>query len=342
MTLDHPPDYLRNLVRELCALPHETEWIEFKHNRADPQEIGEYISALAKAAALCGKHHAYLVWGIEDGTHAVVGTTFSPRAARVGNEELENWLLRMLSPRIHFRFFEVDVDDQPVVLLEIEPAFSNPVRFQSQEFIRVGSCKKKLKDFPEKERALWRIFDRTPFEDGIAAERVTGEDVLKLLDYPAYFDLMNIPLPEHRNGILHALADDELIRPTDAGGWHITNLGAILFARRLSDFRTLRRKALRIIHYRGNSRIETIKEHLVDTGYASGFEGLIDRINSLLPSNEVIQQALRKTVPIFPELAVRELVANALIIRIFSSPAPARWSRYSMTVWKSAIPESLL
>lgn len=317
MTAEHSADYLANLVRELCALPQETEWVEFKENRAEPKDIGEYISALANAAALCGRPHAYLVWGIEDGTHAVVGTTFSPRAARVGNEELENWLLRLLSPRIHFRFFEGDVEVRSVVLLEIEPAFCHPVRFQSQEFIRVGSYKKNLKDFPEKERALWRIFDRTPFEDGIAVERVTDEDVLKLLDYPAYFNLLDIPLPETRDGILRALADDELIRTADAGGWHITNLGAVLFARRLSDFRTLRRKAMRIIHYRGNSRVETIKEHLVDTGYASGFEGLIEHINSLLPSNEVIQQALRKTVPMFPELAVRELVANALIHQDF-------------------------
>lgn len=45
-------------------------------------------------------------------------------------------------------------------------------------------------------------------------------------------------------------------------------------------------------------------------GYASGFEGLIGFINGLLPSNEVIEQALRKTVPMYPEPAVRELVVK--------------------------------
>ena len=313
MAIDYPDDYLAGLIRELCMLPRETEWVEFKQSCAAPQEIGEYISALANAAALCGKPSAYLVWGIEDSTHAIVGTTFSPHKTRMGNEELESWLLRLLSPRINFRFFEMAMDGRLVVLLEVERAFCHPVRFQSQEFIRVGSYKKKLKDFPEKERALWRIFDQMPFEEGVAAERVTNEDVLRLLDYPAYFDLMNIPLPESRDGILHALANDDLIRAADAGGWNITNLGALSFARRLSDFRTLRRKAMRIILYRGNSRIETIKEQMIDKGYASGFEALIDSINSLLPSNEVIQQALRKTVPMYPELAVRELVVNALI-----------------------------
>lgn len=40
--------------------------------------------------------------------------------------------------------------------------------------------------------------------------------------------------------------------------------------------------------------------------YASRFEGLISFIMALVPSNEVIEQALRKTVPMYPGLAVRE------------------------------------
>ncbi|MBU5611621.1 ATP-binding protein [Geomonas azotofigens] len=313
MTTDRRPEYLVSLAQELRKLPRETEWIEFKVNNDDPQMIGEYISALANSAALCGKALAYLVWGIEDGTHEVTGTSFVPATSKVGNEELENWLLRLLAPKIHFRFYDVSIDDKTVVVLEIERAFRHPVQFQGNEFIRIGSYKKRLKEYPEKERALWRIFDHTPFEDGIAVERVSSEDVLRLLDYPSYFDLMKRPLPEARDGILNALADEELIVKAEAGGWNINNLGAILFAKRLSDFRSLKRKAMRVIIYRGNSRVETIKEQTGGKGYASGFEGLIDYINGLLPSNEVIEQALRKSVPMYPELAVRELVANALI-----------------------------
>ena len=317
MNNDRPAEYLVSLVRELCKLPQETEWVEFKVNDADPKEIGEQMSALANSAALVGKAFAYLVWGVANIDRAIVGTSFAPRRAKMGNEELENWLLRLLSPKINFRFFEVVVDGQPVALLEIGRAIRHPVQFQGQEFIRVGSYKKKLKDFPEKERELWRIFDRTPFEDGVAAERVRDDQVLRLLDYPGYFDLLKRPLPENRDGILKALADDNLIRTCEAGGWNITNLGAILFAKGLEDFQSLRRKAIRVIQYRGTSRIETLKEQVGAKGYAPGFEVLIGFVNGLLPSNEVISQALRKTVPIFPELAVRELVANALIHQDF-------------------------
>ena len=59
----------------------------------------------------------------------------------------------------------------------------------------MGSYKKKLKDHPEKERALWRIFDQTPFEEGVALERATGDDVVRLLDCQAYFDLLKLPQP---------------------------------------------------------------------------------------------------------------------------------------------------
>lgn len=317
MSIDRPEYDLLSILTELRKLPSETEWAEFKHNNADPDEIGEYLSALANAAALTGKVHAWLVWGVNNDTHEIIGTTFNPASAQVGNEQLENWLLRLLFPKINFRFYMLLAEGKPVVLLEIGAAFRHPVQFRGVEYIRIGSYKKKLKDFPEKERELWRVFDHTPFEKEIAAEQVTSDEVLKWLDYPSYFDLLTLPLPVGRDGVLAALAADQIIEQGKGGRWNITNLGAILFARRLADFRTLQRKAVRVILYKGDARIETIREQEGLKGYASGFEGLIGFIMNLLPSNEVIGQALRKTVPMFPELAIRELVANALIHQDF-------------------------
>ena len=317
MSIDRPESDLLGILTELRKLPHETEWVEFKHNNAEPDEIGEYLSSLANAAALTGKVHAWLVWGVNNNTHEIVGTTFNPATTKVGNEELESWLLRLLSPKINFRFYALQAVDKPVVLLEIGAAFRHPVQFKGAEFIRIGSYKKKLKDFPEKERELWRVFDSIPFEKEIAAESVVAEEVLKLLDYPAYFDLLSLPLPEGRDGILAALAADDMIARGKGGKWNITNLGAVLFAKRLADFRALTRKAVRVVLYKGESRVETVREQEGGKGYAAGFEGLIGFVTNLLPSNEVIGQALRKQVPMFPELAIRELVANAIIHQDF-------------------------
>ena len=317
MNAERSVDFLINLVRELCALPQENEWVEFKENKAGSQQVGEYISALANAAAYCGKAFAYLIWGVRDTNHEIVGTSFDPSVDKVGNEELESWLLRLLEPKIDFRFFKVTIDSKPVVVLKIERAVRQPVSFHGQEFIRVGSYKKKLRDAPEKERALWRTFDQIPFEDGTAIHHVSDDGVLQLLDYPAYFDLLEQPLPANRNGILSALKADRLIFRNDAGGWNITNLGAILFAKWLGNCRALSRKAVRVIHYGGHDRTETLREQEGVKGYACGFKGIIEFINGLLPSNEIIGQALRRSIPMFPELAVRELVANALIHQDF-------------------------
>ena len=278
---------------------------------------------MANSAAYAGKVHAYLLWGVEDQNHDIVGTDFRPLQAKIGNEELESWLLRLINPKVNFRFFEIEIEEKCVVMLEVGAAFRHPVQFKNIEFIRVGSYKKKLKDFPEKERELWRLFDRKPFEKEIAAEHVSSDEVLKLLDYPAYFDLLQLSLPESREGILKALQADDLIDKGNAGKWDITNMGAILFARRLSDFTRLKHKAARVILYRGETKLETVREQEGGRGYACGFEGLIGFVQNLLPSNEVMGQALRKTVPMFPELAVRELIANAIIHQDFHTSGTA-------------------
>lgn len=317
MSAERSLDYLTSLVAELRKLPRENEWVEFKVDNADPREIGEYLSALANAAALYGKSASYLVWGIQDGTHELVGTAFDPLSHKVGGEELENWLLHQLAPRIDFRFYAFQVEDKRIALLEIGPTFRHPVAFQGTEFIRVGSYKKKLKDYPEKERALWRVLDTTPFERLIAMEDQSADEVVKLLNYPSYFELLGLPLPDSLGGILKSLSDEGMVLKADSGRYGITNLGAVLFARKLDSFRHLARKAVRVIVYRGHGKLNTHQEQMLSEGYAAEFEGLIAYIHSLVPPTEVMGQALRKSVPMYPVLAVRELVANALIHQDF-------------------------
>ncbi len=118
-----PSDFER-LLRSLVSLPHEAEWVEFKHNNSAPVEIGEYLSALANSAALHGKPRGYLAWGVEDGGRALVGTSFRPRATKIGNEELENWLAHQLRPPIHFLIHESEIEGRRFVMFEVPPAFA--------------------------------------------------------------------------------------------------------------------------------------------------------------------------------------------------------------------------
>ena len=255
---------------------------------------------------------------MKDGTHELVGTDFVPGSTKKGNELVEPWLARLLEPQVQFRFTELEVDGSRVVLLEVERATSRPVAFQGTEFIRIGSSTRKLRDHPTKERQLWRLFLDSAFEDGIAAEHLSGQDILQVLDYPAYFHLLGVPPADGQDAILKALTHDELITSNQAGGYDITNLGAILFARRLAQFPGLKRKAVRLIRYRGSGRMDAEREQEGGKGYATGFNGLVSYVHAWTPSNEVLGPAFRREIPMFPPVAIRELVANALIHQDFT------------------------
>ncbi len=301
------------LLKSLRGHSRETEWIEFKVGNFDPEMIGQRISALANSAALLCQPSAYFVWGIQDGTLAPVGTTFRPHAEKRGNEPLESWLAHNLAPCPHFHFQEHSTEDGVrLVLLVIPAAAFQPVRFKEIAYCRVGETTKKLHDYPEKERALWKVFDKTPFERRIALSEVSADEVLSLVDFDAYFRLTQQPLPETKQSILDRLCQDK-IAVSLGSSYDVTNFGALLFARELSRFETLARKAVRVIDYQGNDRIGGGREYVASGGYAAAFESLIAYILSRLPSNEYIGQALRVQTEMYPQIAIRELVPNALI-----------------------------
>lgn len=304
-----------DLVDDLRGRAAESSWIEYKRDNSQPDMIGRRCSALSNAARLEGKDCGYMLWGIDDTTHEVVGTRFHPDAAKVGNIELPFWLAKELKPSIAFSFRVIDHPDGLVVLLEIPAATTAPVGFKSIPYIRIGSATPKLADHPEWHQKLIECLRPYAWEQGIARRYITGDEVLELLDYTHYFRLTNQPLPDNRGGIFERLSADGLIS-TDVGQrWNISNLGAILFASKLDVFdSSLARKAVRLVVYDGSNRTAPVKHRLDgQKGYAAGFQGLVDYINGLIPHNEHIGSALRVAKPLFPELAVRELIANALI-----------------------------
>ena len=139
-------EYLVSLIEKLRSYSDETEWVEFKVNNYTPDMIGEYISAISNSAALHEKEWGYLVWGVHDKTHEIIGTEFNYRKTKIGNEELENWLSIHLKPRLDFRFYDVEIGDNNLVIMFVPAATNSPVAFKSEEYIRVGSYKKKLKE----------------------------------------------------------------------------------------------------------------------------------------------------------------------------------------------------
>lgn len=177
-------------------------------------------------------------------------------------------------------------------------------------YIRVGSITRKLGDFPEKERKIWRKSSK-PYELEIAKDNLSASDVIRLLSIETYFDLMKLPYPSNQNGVIEKFINENLV--VKSQGYAVTNLGAILFAKNLTEFELVQRKSVRVIVYKGKNKVETIREQIGVKGYALGFSGLVEWINSQLPANEEIGKALRTESRMYPEIAIRELVANALI-----------------------------
>lgn len=308
---------LKSLIKELVTFSQETEWVEFKLNFHSNEEIGERISALANGACLNNKQNGFLIFGVEDKTHTIKGTTFKVKSATQGKEELENWLIQRLDPRIDFKTYEFFYSENIRISMFVIPASVNrPVKFLNQAYIRIGSYTRLLKDFPDKEAKIWNRKTKDIFELQLAKENVDDDTIISLLDTQTYFDLLKLPYPSNRQGVIDKFISENLIIKKTTK-YSITNLGAILFAKNLEDFPDLKRKAIRVIVYKNNNKIETIREQIGGKGYVSGYQGLIDWVNSQLPANEEIGKAFRDDKRMYPEIAVRELLANAIIHQDF-------------------------
>lgn len=172
---------------------------------------------------------------------------------------------------------------------------------------------------PMSEDQLRRIFaeGEPDWLEQHAATGVDAQQVVELLDVQTFFELLKLPYPTNRDGVLDRLIQERLL-DVQEGGYGIRRLAAFLLARRLVDFPDITRKAPRVVVYTGTSKLETRLDQAGSKGYAVGFQGLVQFVMSQLPQNEVIEDALRKSVKLVPEVVVRELTANALIHQDFA------------------------
>lgn len=147
---------LRNTIDELKALPKENEWVEFKSGNATTHDkLGQYISALSNGACISNQPFGYLIFGIDDVSHAVVGTNFRFKNAKEGNEELELWIRRLLYPSIRFQHFEFEYDACHMELFIIPAAKSEPTHFKKVPYIRFDSSVTDLRNYPQYVRAIY-------------------------------------------------------------------------------------------------------------------------------------------------------------------------------------------
>lgn len=140
----------KQLLIELINEKSECEWIEYKENWFNREELGEYISALSNSATEHGVEEAYFIWGIEDNTKSIKGTDFQ-YDIDVKGEPLKHYLARLLSPSIAFKFEQFIIDNKRVVCLTIPSAKRVFTEFNKNRYIRIGSSKELLRKYPERE-----------------------------------------------------------------------------------------------------------------------------------------------------------------------------------------------
>ncbi len=292
-------------IDALLSVRSEDEHLEFKaaENRYDFEELVDYCVALANEGG------GRMILGVTDRVpRRVVGTKAFDVPERTVAGIYERIGLKVTFDEVahpNGRVLVFHVPSRPV---------GQPVHYKGRYLMRAGD-----ELVPMSPDQLRRIVAEGEPDWSLKAAMTDcdADKVVQLLDTQSYFDLLHLPYPANRDAVLERFAGERLIEKKD-GLWTITNLGAILFAKKLEQFDLLVRKAPRVIVYEGTNKLKTKLDRPDTKGYAVGFQGLVEFINGLVPSNEVIEQALRREVKMFPEIAVRELVANALIHQDFT------------------------
>lgn len=305
---------MMELVQSLSQLPEETEWLEFKVNNADPDAIARDISALANSAAYYGRDCAYKIWGVDDKTRELVGTTFRPLSLIAkGNQLLPIWLKRVLSPNATYEFSETHKSGRRFVILTVWAPSQQPVSFNGVAYIREGSSSTRLESGSGKEVELWRRLQSRDYEALVAKDNLVLDDAIELLAVDAYYDALGVRRPSDLQGVLGDLVAQELVLARDNGRYAITNLGALLVAKRLSDFPGLRKRQIRIVRFEGKSRLGILEDTFIDKGYVMALPEAEKYLAAITPSHEVLDGMVRRVVAMFPPAAVRELLANTVI-----------------------------
>jgi len=286
-------------------MPSESQHLEFKEAKTsfDNKKLYRYCVALAN----------------EGGGHLLLGIADKPPRSVVGTQAFNDPVVMAakLFQAIGFRV-EIEAVAHPegrVVVFQI-PSRPRGTAYHYEGAYLMRSGEELV---PMSEDQLRKIFDegKPDWLSETVSGSFTDADVVRLLDTQSFFDLLKIPYPTTQSGVLEKLQSENLIGRAESSQWKICNMGALLLAKDLNEFGLLARRASRVIHYKGKGKLETRLDQTGNKGYAVGFEGLINFVSGLSPSNELITDALRTETQMFPKIAIRELIGNALVHQNF-------------------------
>jgi len=299
-------------LEQWLVTPAEDERLEFKEakNGYDSNKLLRYCAALAN------ERGGYLVLGVTDKPpRQVVGSQAFADPSHINNTKAR--ILKELGIRVETT--ELQHQNGRVLVFDVPSRPTGyPIAFDGAYPMRVGESVVSMT--PDVLKRILNEDQQDPdWFSRPAHSETSPDDVIALLDTQTYFELLGKSHPTNRDAVIERLESERFIRKT-ANGWIITNLAAILLAKELETFSpALARKAPRVITYEGSNKLKTRSDTTGHKGYAVGFRGLVNFVDSAAPQNHFIEEVVREEVKMFPKQALRELIANALVHQDFNT-----------------------
>jgi predicted HTH transcriptional regulator len=304
---------LELLAASLGPPHHELNEVDWKSALSPKKEkLCEHLSAFANYAG-----GGFIIFGVNSqGTPEGIGTEEVEKTIN----QLANLARHGIEPPVALDHAVVTYESTSLLFVHVRESPVKPVHIRGKAldhaFIRSGGTTRKAS---RQDVGALLLNSRTPrWEELHATVLVGDDDILSLINVAPIIKMLGVPTPASGEEILAWMEAERIIKREPSGGAYVTNLGAISAAKKLSDFPDLSRRAARVVVYDGLNKAKTRQEQEGVLGYAISFQGLLRFVTSLLPQSEVIQQALRTTRTVYPETALRELIANALIHQDFS------------------------
>ncbi len=302
------------LDKSLGKVPTELNEIDWKADLSPKNDkLCQHISAFANMPG-----GGFLVFGINNKTAQIIGTD----KLNVNNiiERLASLCRDNVNPLVKIDHSIETFKGKELLFVYIQESAIKPVHIINKtiedSFIRSGGTTRKAS---RQEVGALMLNSKLPtWEELHASKLLTELEVITLLEYDKILELLGKPIPSKMQEIMQWMVDEKMLIDVDGKGYYITNFGAVAAAKDLNKFDGLARKSVRLIKYEGKNKAGASKEYPGKKGYAVGFESLIIFVQGLLQDSEIIKNALRVETSIYPEKAIRELIANILIHQDFS------------------------
>ena len=309
--MDWKEEAVRYLRQNLYPVKTELNELDWKSGLSEKSErLALHISAFANQTG--GGTFAF---GVNNDA-----SLFTPSREQAEDiiKKIGNIARNNLNISIRIEHTSIDINGYGILLVHVPEQKDKPVYLRGMTIYDsyYRSAGQTYKMSRPQIHAMLAATEGLTFEDRTATSGITAEKVMTLLDFSQFYKLVKKPVPSGIDHIVEGMEAYGFCRKED-GAWSITNLGAVLLARDLKDFTSLAFKNVVVRQYKGNNNLHLSSETFFHEGYALSLDKIVAHIMSLLEKTELIRNPFRENKYPYPEVSIRELVANALIHQNF-------------------------